>query len=194
MQVGQVMPRPNPLERLGRLSPRRFCGTWIPERPPNLPELAEHLRVQQPIFRPLRFVYGDPECGDALVEGTSLTLDGRFAFEGAGRRQMISPALGLFQRARAELLGKLELPESNSRLGKIERDDAFDDRVTAFDRDSKSALQAFQSSAEVSKLGMEHPYVVEHPRNCFQITGFLERVKTVCVRCGRSGKITAHIR
>src|SRR4029078_12095994 len=89
LYLGELLGGADDLEPVDGFAPRRLGRARIANGAGDFAELAEHFRVQQTIFSALRFENRDAESSNALVEGSTLALDGRADLEGAGCAQVV---------------------------------------------------------------------------------------------------------
>src|SRR5688500_5530026 len=106
---------------------------------------------------------------------------------------MIAAYDGIVERARTPLIRQLESPEAEIQLRNVQGRDALDDRIFPRDRNRKRALEILLRLTEIPDLGVQHPEVVQHPRQRLGIARKLERAEAVRVVRGRRCKITARV-
>src|SRR4051812_45875291 len=109
---------------------RRACSTGIANSAGDLSELAEHLGVEEPVLCAFRFVNGDSESSNALVQRAALSLDRRADFESASRGEVIAAALGLIESFGAAFVGEIQATGSDPDLREVELDHVLDNGVT----------------------------------------------------------------
>ena len=107
--------------------------------------------------------------------------------------EMVSAVLGAFQSRQAGFFGVVETAALNPDQRQIERQHILNKRIVARNGDAQRPLEGLDGALIVSKLGIEHPKVVQHPGDGFVIVRSLECAKAVRVTCFGGDEIPAHV-
>src|SRR5687767_5157549 len=163
LDLGNFLIGADHLEGVDCFAPGRLGGSGVADGARNLTQLAQHLRVEQAVLRPLCLVYRDAQRRYALVERAALALDGGANFQCAGRGEVIPAALRLLEGICADLIRLVQPAEAHPDFSEIERDDVLHDRVPPVHGDRHGAIQVVARFREIPDLGVKDSQIVEDP-------------------------------
>src|SRR6185312_4496127 len=180
--------------RLYGFAERGPSRTRVADRTGDFTQLAQHFRVEEPILGAFCLVDGDAESGDALVERSTLTLDGSADLERPCRGEVVTAPLRLVQCLGAALVRQIKPTVAEPDFGEVEPDHVLDDGVVAIDRYGQAALEIIARFVVVSDLGVKDSEIVEHPRHWLRVARHLEGTEAIGVEGSRLSEVTAHAR